>query len=42
MDGVSTGMFPGIDVPRFTANMLDVVIGIGIPSGRLDKQFRFL
>ena len=38
-------MFPGTYVPRtyvprFTANMLDVVIGIGIPSELFDKQFR--
>ena len=33
-------MFPGTYVPRFNANMLDVVIGIGIPSELFDKQFR--
>ena len=33
-------MFPGTYVPRRTANMLDVVIGIGIPSELFDKQFR--
>ena len=33
-------MFPGTYVPRFTANMLDVVIGIGIPSELFDKQSR--
>ena len=33
-------MFPGTYVPRRTTNMLDVVIGIGIPSELFDKQFR--
>ena len=33
-------MFPGTYVPWFTANMLDVVIGNGIPSELFDKQFR--
>ena len=40
-------MFPehmilGTYVPRFTANMLDVVIGIGIPSELFNTYFRFV
>ena len=40
-------MFPGTYVPRtyvprFTANLLDVVIGIGIQSELFEKYFRFV